>query len=500
MKLAINEMNMKKKIFTLLLSIAGMGTMLAGGLLTNTNQHISFNRMMARGASTEIDGVYTNPAGTAWLDHEGFTLSANIQSAFQTRDVTATFPLFTEENHTKKYEGDAAAPIIPSLYAAYKKDRWAVSAFLGITGGGGKCSFDSGLPMFDAAVMTKVYATSASMLEQFPAAQAVLGGPITPDQYSINTAMKGRQYIYGAQIGGAYQINNHFSGYVGLRMNYFDGNYSGHVQVSANPELATKLGTLAGATAVAAPALSKQLSAMAAPNGIADIALDCDQTGWGVTPIIGVNYRWNGLTLAAKYEFKTNLNIENDTKELRPTGEAALADFEHGVNTPNDLPSIFYFAVGYEFTPKLRATLEYHFFDDKNADMAKVVNPENPSEKIGKEQLLKRGTNELLAGVEYDINKMFTVSAGFQRTDYGLSDGYQTHTAFSCDSYSIGFGGAVNLTEKLRLNAGYFWTTYSDYTKESAAGNPGYCGTTLAGKDVYSRTNKVLGIGIDYKF
>ena len=32
----------------------------AGGILTNTNQHVSFLRMLARGASIDIDGVYSN--------------------------------------------------------------------------------------------------------------------------------------------------------------------------------------------------------------------------------------------------------------------------------------------------------------------------------------------------------------------------------------------------------------------------------------------------------
>ena len=32
----------------------------AGGILTNTNQHASFLRMIARGASIDIDGVYSN--------------------------------------------------------------------------------------------------------------------------------------------------------------------------------------------------------------------------------------------------------------------------------------------------------------------------------------------------------------------------------------------------------------------------------------------------------
>ena len=49
----------------------------AGGLMTNTNYHIAFDRMMARGASFDIDAAYSNPAGLAW-GHEGFQLSVNF--------------------------------------------------------------------------------------------------------------------------------------------------------------------------------------------------------------------------------------------------------------------------------------------------------------------------------------------------------------------------------------------------------------------------------------
>jgi long-chain fatty acid transport protein len=109
---------------------------------------------------------------------------------------------------------------------------------------------------------------------------------------------------------------------------------------------------------------------------------------------------------------------------------------------------------------------------------------------------LKHGTHEFLAGVEYDINEKFTVSCGAQRTDYGLSDGYEQNTSFACDSWSIGLGGAWNITKKIRMNAGYFISIYSDYTKSQN----NYLGTPYAGKDVYSRTNNVIGVGIDYKF
>lgn len=426
----------------------------AGGLLTNTNQHIAFNRMMARGASTEIDAVYTNPAGTAFNDHEGLTLSFNIQSAFQTRNVESTFeaPFLKPDQMTKLYKGDAAAPVLPSFQAMYKKGDWVFQAGFGVTGGGGKCSFDEGLPMFDDAVMTGVWA-NADLAK-------MVGKQVTPDMYELGSAMKGRQYIFGLQAGASYKFNEHLAGHLGARVNYFNGNYTGHVKA------------IMGSTPLAA------------------IALDCNQTGWGVTPIIGLDYKVGGLTLATKFEFKTKLNIENDTKQLDcvPSSfESALEDYKHGVNTPNDLPSILYVAAGYEILPeKLRATVEYHFYDDKHAGMAH-----------DKQKALTRGTNEYLLGAEWDINKMFTVSAGGQITDYGLSDAFQSQTSFSCDSYSIGFGGAVNLTPKLKLNIAYFWTNYKDYTKNMSTG---YCGTPFAGKDVYSRSNKVFGVGVDYKF
>lgn len=490
-----------KKIVTILLAVAIVLPAWAGGLLHNTNQSIAWQRMMARGATNEIDGVFTNPAGTAFMDHEGWTLSLNIQSASQTRDALATFPSFPTEDHTQLYKGKASAPVIPSLYAAYKHDKWAFSGFFGFTGGGGKCSFERGLPMFDAQVMAGIYSKTGALLASQPLLKAVVGADaITPDMYNINSSMKGRQYIYGFQLGAAYQFNNHWSAFAGLRLNYFDGNYVGHVDATVGDALRQRaiaaMGTLSPEQQAA---YAPTVNALSQEGGLTHIALDCNQTGWGVTPILSVNYKTGPLTLAAKYEFKTKLSIENDTKKLEATAmgqaseeleKAMQASYGHGVNTPNDLPAVLYVAAGYEIIPdKLRAAVEYHFYDDKHAHMAGE-----------KQEYLKHGTHEILAGLEWDINKMFTISGGFQNTDYGLSDDYQTHTAFSCDSYSLGFGGAVNLTEKLRLNLGYFWTTYKDYTKNVPAGNPGYCNTTLAGKDVYSRTNKVFGIGVDYKF
>lgn len=424
----------------------------AGGLMTNTNYHIAFDRMMARGASLDIDAAYSNPAGLAW-GHEGWQLSLNFQKPWQYRDIE-----LTTATGSTLYEGKASAPIVPALFASYKKDRWAVSAMIGIVGSGGFVQYDNGVPMFNT-LLSGILASNNIM----------------PNTYTIDSEMKGKQYIYGGQLNFTYKFIDCLSAAVGLRANYYDGYYRGHVIAKDHPTF----------------------------GELAKLLLDVDQKGWGFTPMISVNYHQGPLTLTARYEFRTKISTTNDTNVLEPglgtnvkaalattpAGMAKLAaldskmkgytaPYQDGAVTRYDMPALLSVAAGYEFSPKLRATLEYHFFDDKNAKMAG-----------DRQNELTHGTHEVLAGVEYDINEKFTVSCGAQRTDYGLSDGYEQNTSFACDSYSIGLGGAWNINEKIRLNAGYFISLYSDYKKE-----------TTYGTETYSRTNNVIGLGIDYKF
>ncbi|CDC89258.1 OmpP1/FadL family transporter [Bacteroides faecis] len=422
----------------------------AGGLLTNTNQHVSFLRMLARGASIDIDGVYSNPAGLAFLPGDGLYLSLNGQSAYQTRNISTTFPLFPEEGNRRYYKGTASAPFIPSFQGAYKKGDWTISGSFAVVGGGGKASFDDGLGMFDSMIMGNISQAS--------------GGHITPSMYSINSAMDGSQFIYGVQLGLSYKINDWLSVFAGGRMNYFSGGYEGFLTATVNSNIPNLGGT-----------------------ELAAIELDCDQTGWGITPILGADVKLGKWNIGLKYEFLTNLNLENKTRkaEVRASGVAMpddelnpLASFKDGVNTPSDIPALLTAAVGYEILPTLRASVEYHHFFDKAAGMAG-----------GKEKALKHGTHEFLLGAEWDVTKQLTLSGGFQRTDYGLADDFQSDISFSCDSYSLGFGAAIKMTKHLTMNVAYFWTNYSDYDK-----------ITATGSTTYSRTNKVFGLGVDYKF
>lgn len=460
---------MKKFLFISAATLCISFPSFAGDYLTNTNQNAAFLRMIARGASIDIDGVYSNPAGLSFLSHEGFYLSLTGQSAYQTREIDANFPLFKQAdgtNGSRLYKGTASAPFIPSFQGLYKKDNWVISASFAITGGGGKASFSNGLPMFDALAMGMIAKQT--------------GGQVTPQMYDINTSMDGKQYIYGVQLGLSYKINDWLSVFAGGRMNYFTGGYEGYLKTELKNDY-TQIGQMMGL-----------------PDGktLASIDLDCKQTGWGITPIIGADLKFNKLNIGLKYEFKANLNLENITEkmDLINVDRKYLADYEDGVNTPSDIPSMFSTAIGYEILPTLRASVEYHFFDDKHAGMANVTLPDGTS--VAKQKTLKHGTHEYLAGMEWDITKRLTVSGGFQKTNYGLSNDFQTDTSFSCDSYSLGFGARVNLTQAWSIDVAYFWTHYNKYIKETDS----YNGTGLKGTDIYNRTNKVFGLSLNYKF
>jgi hypothetical protein len=116
----------------------------AGGILTNTNQSIDFLRNPARDAAIGLDGVYSNPAGVAFMP-EGFHLGVNWQYAHQTRTVTSTNPVFAlgRKNGgqtTKVFEGTADAPCIPSIQAAYNTGDWSIQFNFSVPGAAASAS------------------------------------------------------------------------------------------------------------------------------------------------------------------------------------------------------------------------------------------------------------------------------------------------------------------------------------------------------------------------
>lgn len=517
----------KLKMACLTAAIASSSVSFAGGLLTNTNQNVAFNRMMSREASIGIDGVYYNPAGVVFLG-EGHHLSLNWQLAYQTRIIKNGYDLFKNNVNNpitpREFKGEAFAPVIPSLQYAYNKGRWSFQANLALTGGGGKCTFDNGLGSFEKIVGETAMGACGLAGAVDGAAKGALGAAYPKNifsemfgsdgKYSYDSYMHGRQYYYGISIGAAYKVSDNFSAFAGLRTVYASCNYYGYVRdiKVGNTPLYTVLDP--------------------SKTDAADILLSCDQTGLGFTPIIGIDYKTGRWNFSAKYELKTRMRLKNksvnqapsignlagnlrtaliakgvpevvvDNKILGdPTVQAvmggikskfdtalgeAVGEYEDGKKIAGDIPAYLTLGAGYAPTDDLRINVGFHWFDDKNA-----TSYNNRNKK------LDRGTLEYNAGAEYDINKRLTVSAGWQCTSYGLSDEYMDDKSFVVSSNSVGVGGVIRLTSRMKLNVAYFHTFY-EHKKTSEESTVGT--NTLNYTSDYTRNNNVFGVGLDVKF
>lgn len=505
------------RIAAIAISLAAAETALAGGLLTNTNQNIVFLRNPARDAAIGIDGVYSNPAGVAFLG-DGLHLSINLQNAHQTRTVTTGFPLFVFNadkpgQTVRKFKGDADAPIVPSIQAAWNKGKWSLQFGFAITGGGGKCEFDGGLGSFEQVVASLPAAAQALNAAFAGIGQLDSSSPFAKEQigngYSFDSYMRGRQYYYGFTLGAARKLTDNLSVYGGLRMLYGTANYYGYVRDikvesaihgmanapkhfgEAQLELAkysgiaaTKAEQAQAASNAAAAAGYTELAAQyaagaAGANQLAgltqDIELNCDQTGWGIAPIIGVDYKTGRLNLAAKYEFKTRMRLKNKSANSESAKSIPMLEkYADGNKVAEDSPALLTVGAQYEITNDLRVMAGWHHYFDVD------------TKQYTKDML--SDSNEYLFGAEYDICDILQVSAGAQRTAYSLKDAGINDISFNVSSWSYGFGVGVKVSEKVKINAAYFQTLYDDYNKTEAIVT-----------NSFTRTNRVLGLGVDLK-
>lgn len=485
-----------KRILLPLALAASVATLSAGGYLTNTNHHVSFLRNPARNASIELDALYSNPAGVAFLP-EGWHLSLSLQSAYQNRDVKGQYPLFsynadgrTNLAGERLFTGRAKAPIIPSIFLAYKKGQWTFGGHLAIAGGGGNATFAYGLPSFERNVSVLPVAFNQVIDKtQAPFEKAT--------RYQYESQLTGGQIIYSGTVGAAYRINQNWSVYAGVRTNIARNNYSGYlrnIQLEMGGKM-TPLSPFLKAGAAQAQAASAQYAAAGDQAkamqfgalakvaeeyaaSTADKAIELSQSGVGFTPILGINYTIGDLHLAAKYEFNTNIKTTNKTER----NDFRLPEYEDKVESRNDMPAILALGMTYKVLPDLRLSAGYTHYFNKQARM--------PGDK---QKTLKGGTHEWQAGAEYDLNQRLMLSAGVQITNYGQTPAFQSDLSFHNDSYSVGMGFRYMLTDKIKLNVAYLLSQYEQFSTTGKAHNVDY-------KTTYIRTNHVFGIGADFTF
>jgi len=537
-----------RKIYLVVAGFVCSTALFAGGIVTNTNQSASFIRMPSRNGSTGIDAVYYNPAGLVKLN-DGFHVSLNNQTIFQEKTVTSNFSSLN--NNT--YIGDVTVPSFPTLFAVYKKNKLALSLGIGPNGGGGTAEYASGLPSFEMPISLIPSSLTASGIPttEYSAdisfdGSSIFWGAQVGGSYAINemfSVSAGVRMIYAKNTyKGAIKnimINPTYAavGATGTMMSAptFFTNLSTYLTgVSASAYGAAtgmqglidyNVGSLTFAQAQAAGAITSaqraqleggllamgstqaQIDAMtittaqatynaygagfaasantATTNAAktADMNVDASQTGFGFTPFVGVNFNLdNKLNVGVKFEMNTRLELTNKAD----ADKDANGKFKNDSTFRNDIPAILAVGVEYKILDELRVSASWTHFFDKNADWN------------GKEKFIDNNFYEFGLGLEYDVSKLITLSAGYLHGQTGVGQGYQTDMSFSNTSNSVGFGGRLNVNQKLSIDLGALYTMYTvgSENKTYAISET----TSIPYKETYDKSNINFSIGVNYSF
>jgi long-chain fatty acid transport protein len=484
---------MKRLNLFLVVLLVISSTVSAGGLVTNTNGSAAWARTLTREATTGIDAVYFNPAGLVQLKN-GLHLSISNQSIFQTRTITSEYPLLSSAPDPTNYEAKLSAPLFPSVYAAFKKEKWAFSAGFNIIGGGGSANFKDGVPSFE----TQIASIGASLAPIDAAISEATGGALDPGfrnvtGYNIGSmSMNGSSMYFGFQAGATYAINDIISVALGARVVTVNNSYEGtstNITIDAPAAYGgtqppgTYLNTVAMTPGLPAEVTAQLTGQAAYLDGISTEGnLNTVQKGTGFTPIIGLNISLiDKINIAAKYEHHTKIELTNETEvddfHMFPDGETSRAD----------LPGMF--TLGAQVSPidKLTASVGFNYFLDKPAYYGNV---DENMEPINNESTIDENAYTLSASLEYKFLGILGLSAGYSFGNLGVNDNYQSDLSYTNKSNTIAGGVFVEVGELITINAGYVHVMYDDYAKSYSAPFDAY-------SEIYKKKTNIIAIGVD---
>jgi len=474
-----------------LVVLFSFGTLLGGGVVSNTNQSAAFMRTLNRNASLDVDAAYYNPAGLTKLC-DGIYVDIANQSIWQTKTINNDLVSLNKD----EFVGDVAAPVFPTAHLVWKKSRLAVAASVMPIGGGGSADYTKGLPSFEMEV---------SGLKVAPAliAQGV-------NAYKLDVNFKGSSIYLGAQGGAAFKVNEMISVFGGVRYIMANNTYEGYLKnIQINPggnwikanTFFTNLASLAsgGADSVqkiitagggsytlaqlrAAQMISPTDSATIAgglvqfgvsenqialmnvssiqatytgisndmtrrANDVADKKVDAKRAGYGIAGIIGVNLTpMKGLNIGLRYETIAKMEMENETKK----DDTGL--FPDGVKYGSDMPSQLAVGIGYTMG-KLRVMSDINYYDNGSADW--------DSAEVNFDNGFEAGV-----GVEYALTKSLKVSGGYLYSKQGAKEAAQSDMDFNLDTNTLGAGLIYTVKPGIDVNFGVLNTFYKEASKK----------------------------------
>ena len=545
-----------KKLLLIFMAALITGTLIAGGLVTNTNQSAAWVRLPARNASVDIDAAYFNPAGLMKLEN-GFHISVSNQTITQTKDVENFYsgPGGMYGLKENLFTGNVSANFFPSVYAVYKVERLAFSLGFNPVGGGGGAEYKRGLPSFEM--------TPSDLVPSLASQGAT--------DYRLDAYLKGSSVYLGFQGGISFKVNDWLSVAAGLRYVTAKNSYFGHLKdievlmpggwtradaimtgiaTSASTAGASTTALIAGGagsftleqaeglgiiTAPQRALLEGALTAFGSPTTVTINQADgvfaaayakytatatllgdqeipegesVEQTGSGITPIFSVNISPSeNLNIAVKYEMATKMELENKTTKdflvgFTATG-APITMFPNGEMTPSDMPALLSIGADYRLSSAARLSVGANYFFDKSANYGHKLdldnNPSTPPTFVSNEDIIDDNGLSLFGGVEVNLSEKLLVSGGYAWANQGVNSNYQSDLTYGLATQTFGIGGAYNLLDNLRINLGASYTLYKSDEKTinhvfSATGE------IIPALETYCKNAMIFAVGLDFSF
>ena len=485
-----------RKLLTFIAALSITGSIIAGGLVTNTNQSIMFTRLQNRNASTDIDAVYFNPAGLTKLA-DGFYVSLNNQTISQTQTVGNNYT-YLSGTKPRDYVGDVSVPIYPGVYIAYKTGKLALSAGFNPIGGGGGAKYKTGLPSFEMPI-SDVVPGLASKLAPLDAA-FLAGAGIDPGfrnitGYTSEIYFKGTSVYFGYQANVSYEINDMISAAIGGRFVTAKNTYSGYIQNVKIAAPATYGGaqtpgnylrTVASVPGVPAGTAAVLNGTAAYLDGATNLEADAEMKGTGFAPILSLNITPSEkLNVAIRYEFKTKLNLKTTVNNGKTAGGMFIQDSV----AIADMPAMLAVGVNYRPIGKLLLSGSFNYYFDKNVDY-------DGQPKVNINQIDKNFI-EFGLGAEYGLTEKLRVSAGWSKTITGVNSNYQGDMSYSTNTNSFGAGFGYRITPMIDLNLGGQYTFYAEGSKDF---NHMLGTIPVPVTETYNKKTWIIGVGLDFTF
>lgn len=281
----------------------------------------------ARQSSTEVDAAIYNPAGTAFLK-EGLSLSASgIANIGSTKANDGTKDYKISENY-----------VMPSVQAAFKTGKWSFSGSFA-SEGGYRRNYKDGSPVTEGYVglinesitkySKKLQLTGLlfDLLDKYSDIHNI--GMHSDDKMQVSQyPSKSHLYNWTIRLGAAYEISEHLSAYAGLKLN--------RVSWKSKPKFGMEVHNLSSGTTTPFSEYSKNVSEQLenvndesfqeAKEGVLSQLQACDvinnvltnsfsssfshtENGWGITPVIGLDYKSQAFNVGMKYEFGSHINV-----------------------------------------------------------------------------------------------------------------------------------------------------------------------------------------------